>query len=163
MLGQHCRRWPTSAQHSFNVSCLQGRRCLKGPQQRQDIDHVLVQCWPSVSDVGPALKQNWSIYVYWYDVSILEGSAISGTQISYVIGPMISLRSRLAYPRMFFTTIGAVPWLAYKPRVRFSKAIYIIAKYCIDIMIDLVSRVKHLLAFPSFKLLLWCFLKIILA
>ena len=49
-------------------------------------------------------------------------------------------------------TIGAVALEACKPRVRFSKAIYIIAKYCIDIMIDLVLRVKRLLAFPSFKL-----------
>ena len=39
---------------------------------------------------------------------------------------------------------------AFKPRVRFSKAIYIITKYCINIMLDLVSKVKHLLAFPSF-------------
>ena len=52
---------------------------------------------------------------------------------------------------------------AFKPRARFSKAIYIIAKYCIDIMIDLVSRAKHLLAFPSLKLSFWWFLKIILA
>ena len=87
----------------------------------------------------------------------------------YVIGqkrpsrPMISLRSRSAYLRMFFTTIVAVGSEAYKPRVRFSKAICIIAKYCIDIMIDLVSRVKRLLAFPSFELSLWRFLKIILA
>ena len=30
-------------------------------------------------------------------------------------------------------------------------------------MIDLISRVKHLLAFPGFKLSLWWFLKILLA
>ena len=100
-------------------------------------------------------------------VSILEGPAISVTQILCVLigqrrpsRPMISLRSKSAYLRIFFTTIGAVASEAYKPRVRFLKAIYIIAKYCIDIMIDLVSRVKRLLAFPSFKLSLWCFLKI---
>ena len=52
---------------------------------------------------------------------------------------------------------------AFKPRVRFLKAIYIITKYCIDLMIDLISRVQHLSAFPSFKLSLWWFLKIILA
>ena len=77
--------------------------------------------------------------------------------------PMICLRCRSAYLRMFFTTIVAMMSEAYKPRARFSKAIYIIAKYFIDIMIDLVSRAKHLLAFPSFKLSLWWFLKIILA
>ena len=76
---------------------------------------------------------------------------------------MICLRCRSADLRMFLTTIVAIVSEAFKPRVRFSKAIYIIAKYCIDIMIDLISRVKHLLAFPSFKLSLWCFLKIILA
>ena len=77
--------------------------------------------------------------------------------------PMICLRCRSAYLRMFFTTIVAMMSELFKPRARFSKAIYIIAKYCIDIMIDLVSRAKHLLAFPSFKLSLWWFLKIILA
>ena len=77
--------------------------------------------------------------------------------------PMICLRCRSAYLRMFFITIVAMVSEAFKPRVRFSKAIYIITKYCIDIMIDLISRVKHLLAFPSFKLSLWWFLKIILA
>ena len=69
--------------------------------------------------------------------------------------PMICLRSRSAYLRMFFTTIVGMVSEAFKPRIRFSKEIYIIAKYCIDIMIDLVSRVKHLLAFPNFKLFLW--------
>ena len=29
-----------------------------GPQQRRDIDHVLVQCWPIVSNAGPTLKQH---------------------------------------------------------------------------------------------------------
>ena len=103
-------------------------------------------------------------------VSITEDPAISVTQILCVLigqrrpsRPMISLRSRSAYLRICITTVGAVASEAYKPRVRFSKAIYIIAKYCIDIMIDLVSRVKRLLAFPSFKLSLWGFLKIILA
>ena len=98
-------------------------------------------------------------------VSILEGPAISVTQILCVLigqrrpsRPMISLRSRSAYLQIFFTTIGAVALEAYKPRVRFSKAIYIIAKYCIDIPIDLVLRVKRLLAFPSFKHSLLCFL-----
>ena len=73
---------------------------------------------------------------------------------------MICLRCRSAYLIIFFITIVAMVSEAFKPRVRFSKAIYIITKYCIDIMIDLISRVKHLLVF---KLSLWCFLKIILA
>ena len=77
--------------------------------------------------------------------------------------PMICLRCRSAYLRMFFTTVVDMVSEAFKPRISFSKAIYIIAKYCIDIMIDLVSRAKHLLAFPSFKLSLWWFLKNILA
>ena len=74
--------------------------------------------------------------------------------------PMICLECRSAYLRMFFTTIEAMVSEAFKPRFGFSKAIYIIAKYCIDIMIDLVSRAKHLLAFPSFNPPLWWFLKI---
>ena len=77
--------------------------------------------------------------------------------------PMICLGCRSAYLRMFFTTIEAMVSEAFKTRARLSKAIYIIAKYCIDIMIDLGSRAKHLLAFPSFKLSLWWFLEIILA
>ena len=32
----------------------------KGHQQRRDIDHVLVQCWPIVSDAGPPLEQHKS-------------------------------------------------------------------------------------------------------
>ena len=77
--------------------------------------------------------------------------------------PMICLGCRSAYLRKFFTTIVAMESEAFKPRARFSKAIYIIAKYCIDIIIALVSRAKHLLAFPCFKLSFWWFLKIILA
>ena len=77
--------------------------------------------------------------------------------------PMICLRCRSVYLRIFFITIVAMVSEAFKPRVRFSKAISIITKYCIDSMIDLISRVKHLLAFPSIKLSLWWFLKIILA
>ena len=53
--------------------------------------------------------------------------------------PIICLRCKSAYLRMFFPTIIAMVSEAFKPRARFSKAIYIIAKYCIDIMIDLVS------------------------
>ena len=68
--------------------------------------------------------------------------------------PMICLRCRSAYLRMFFTGIVAMMSEAFKPRARFSKAIYIIAKYCSDILIDLVSRAKHLLAFPSFQTLI---------
>ena len=52
--------------------------------------------------------------------------------------PMICLRCRSAYLRMFVTTIEAMVAEAFKPRVRFLKAIYIIAEYCIDIMINLV-------------------------
>ena len=45
-----------------------------------------------------------------------------------------------------------------RPRVRFSKVIYIIAEYCINIIIDLLWKIQHLLASPqshcvhSFKL-----------
>ena len=77
--------------------------------------------------------------------------------------PMICLGCRSAYLRMFFAAIEAIVTEAFKARVRFSKAIYIIAKYCIDIMIDLVLKAKYLLAFPCFKLSLWWLLKIILA
>ena len=47
--------------------------------------------------------------------------------------PMICLRCRSAYLRMFFTTIVVMVSEAFEPRVGFSKAIYIIA---IDIMIE---------------------------
>ena len=83
-------------------------------------------------------------------------------ELVHNLASALTLRAPLLL-RIFFTTIGAVASEAYKIRVRFSKAIYIIAKYCIDIMIDLVSRIKRLLAFLSFKLSLWCFPKIILA
>ena len=53
--------------------------------------------------------------------------------------PMICLRCRSAYLRIFFTIVAMMSE-TFKPRATFSKAIYIIAKYCIDIMIDLVSR-----------------------
>ena len=49
-----------------------------------------------------------------------------------------------------------------RPRARFSKARYIISKYCIYIIIYLLWRVEHLPASPSFRLSLWQFLKIIL-
>ena len=52
--------------------------------------------------------------------------------------PMICLRCRSAYIKIFFTIIVAMVSEAFKPRARFSKAIYIFAKYCIYIMIDLV-------------------------
>ena len=32
----------------------------EGPQQRRDIEHVLVKCWPIVNDAGPTLKQHKS-------------------------------------------------------------------------------------------------------
>ena len=60
-----------------------------------------------------------------------------------VIG-QICLTSRSAYLGMFSTTIVAMASEAFNLRVTFSNVIYIIAKYCIAIMIDLVSRVKHM-------------------
>ena len=59
----------TAAQHWFNVSCLQGRLCLKrllirslirgrAPSKDGTLSIVLVQCWPIVSDAGPTLKQH---------------------------------------------------------------------------------------------------------
>ena len=30
----------------------------ESPQQIRDIKHVLVQCWPIISDAGPTLKQH---------------------------------------------------------------------------------------------------------
>ena len=77
-------------------------------------------------------------------VSVLSSRDVM-TQILCVIGqgslsrPMVCLRCRSAYLRIFFVTIVAMVSEAFKPRVRFSKAIYIIKKYCIDIMIDLIS------------------------
>ena len=32
----------------------------EGPQQRRDIEHVLVKYWPIVNDAGPTLKQHKS-------------------------------------------------------------------------------------------------------
>ena len=47
-----------------------------------------------------------------------------------------------------------------RPRVRYSKARYIIAKYCIYIIIYLLWKVEYLPASPSFRLSLRQFLKI---
>ena len=30
----------------------------EGSQQRRDIDHLLIQCWPIIIDAGPPLKQH---------------------------------------------------------------------------------------------------------
>ena len=55
---------PASAQHWFNVSCLQGRfsqaitHSGEGPQQRRDIEHMVVKCWLIFNDAGPTLKQH---------------------------------------------------------------------------------------------------------
>ena len=61
MLGQRRRRWANSSPALVQCIVFAGQRCfkrsLKGPQQRRDIDHVLVQCCPIVSDAGPTLKQ----------------------------------------------------------------------------------------------------------
>ena len=65
---------------------------------------------------------------------------------------MISLRSRLAYLRMFFTTVVVVASEAYKLRVIFSKAIYIIAKYCIDDRFGHESKTSA--SFPQFQTLI---------
>ena len=43
MLGQRRRRWAQhQSQHCLKRSLIRG----EGPQQRRDIDNVLVQCWP---------------------------------------------------------------------------------------------------------------------
>ena len=77
--------------------------------------------------------------------------------------PIMCLRCISAALRIFSPHMWLWCQMLLKPMNRFSKAIYIIAKYCIDIIKHLLWKKEHLLAFPSFKLSLWQFLKIILA
>ena len=50
MLAHRQRRWPNIETAQCHV--------FAGGQQRRDIEHALVQCWPIVSDAGPTLKQH---------------------------------------------------------------------------------------------------------
>ena len=93
---------------------------------------------------------------------------VSDLDIVCVIGqgrpsrPMMCRRSRSAALRMFATTIVAIKMLL-RPRVRFSKAIYMISKQIYYDIDTIFFRVEYLPASPIFKLSLWQFLKIILA
>ena len=65
MLGQCRRRWANISRALVQCLVFAGTALSQavthsgeGPQQRRDIDHVLVQCQPIVSDAGPALKQH---------------------------------------------------------------------------------------------------------
>ena len=76
------------------------------------------------------------------------------------LSPLMCLRCRSASLKMF-CLLKLWRWcqMLFRPRVRFSKAIYIIAKYCIDIIIiDLLWKVEHPSASPSSKLSLCSFL-----
>ena len=102
---------------------------------------------------------HWYVaYVEWSDPDIV--CAIGQGRL---FGPIVCLRCKSAALRIFSPRMWLWCQMLLRPMVRFSKAIYIIAKYCIDIIIYLLRTVEHLLAFPSFKLSLWQFLKIILA
>ena len=79
------------------------------------------------------------------------------------ISSIVCLRCRAPSLRIFSPHMWLWCQMLLRPIVRFSKAIYIIAKYCIVIIVYLLWKVEHLLAFPSFKLSLWQFLKTILA
>ena len=62
MLGQQCRRW-ASISPALSRVCRDGlaqavTHSGEGLQQRRDIEHVLVKCWPIVNDAGPTLKQH---------------------------------------------------------------------------------------------------------
>ena len=64
MLGQRRRRWASISPALVQCLVFAGKALSQavthsgeGPQQRRDIDHVLVQCWPIVSDAGPTLKR----------------------------------------------------------------------------------------------------------
>ena len=59
LMSRVCRDGFVSSGHSFG----------EGPQQRRDIEYVLVQCWPIVSNAGPTLKQHKG------NVTCLLGSA----------------------------------------------------------------------------------------
>ena len=53
---------PTAAQHWFNVSCLQGRRCLKRSLIRgraPSKDGTLSMCWFNVGPSSATLAQQW--------------------------------------------------------------------------------------------------------
>ena len=65
MLGQRQRRWANISPALVQCLVFAGTALSQavahsgeGHQQRRDIDHVLVQCWPIVSDAGPPLKQH---------------------------------------------------------------------------------------------------------
>ena len=42
-------------------------RCGGVQKQSRGVEQVLFQCWASVADAGPTLKQNW------FDVECLQG------------------------------------------------------------------------------------------
>ena len=65
MLGQQRRHWASISPALVQCLVFAGTACLKRslipPQQKRDIEHVLVKCWPIVNDAGPTLKQHKSI------------------------------------------------------------------------------------------------------
>ena len=56
-------KWKSAIQSSVCMVC--GVHCLPlvsremSSQQTRDLHPMLVQCWPTVYDVGPTLKQHW--------------------------------------------------------------------------------------------------------
>ena len=57
MLGQHqpsIGSMSRACRDGLSQAVTQG----EGPQQRRDIEHVFVKCWPIVNDTGPILKQH---------------------------------------------------------------------------------------------------------
>ena len=77
--------------------------------------------------------------------------------------PMICLRCGLAYLRMFFTTIVAMLSEAFKPRARFSKAIYINCKILYRYHDRFGLKSKTSVSFPQFQTLILVVSRIILA
>ena len=55
--------------------------------QTRDIEPLLVQCWPTVYDVGPTLKQQW------LGVSCLLGNCMSGMLFSERIEKTVSIEA----------------------------------------------------------------------
>ena len=113
---------------------------------------VQLQAYMSIScghyrELGPASKQHWINVTCLLACRPYTGmsSDVTDQDSVCVIGrgrlsrPIMCRRSSSAALRMFFTTIVAMASEAFKPRVTFSKTIYINEKYCINIMIDLVS------------------------
>ena len=88
--------------------------------------------------------------VYWSVVHVVSPRDVTDPDVC-VIGqgrlscPMMCLRTRSAALTMFLPQLWLWPYMLSRLGAIFSKVIYIIAKYCMDIKIDLLWKVENLL------------------